>query len=113
MALEILENTENGYHPLLHHEGWRVAIANYDSKWEKGNIMFMERHVLTDEVFVLLRGNAALYIGEDRTLFPMETGKIYNVKKGTWHNLCMEHGAQVLIVENDNTSRVNSEYCDF
>lgn len=113
MALEILENNEYGYHPLVAFGAWRVAVANPCDKWVEGNVAFMERHMKTDEVFVLLKGNAALYIGEEREKVAMEIGKVYNVKLGTWHNLCMEEGAQVLIVENDDTCKENSEYCDF
>ena len=113
MGLEILENNENGYHPLLKFGAWRVAVANPCDKWVEGNVTFMERHMKTDEVFVLLRGEAALYIGDAREKIPMEIGKVYNVELGTWHNLCMEEGSQVLIVENDDACRENSEYCDF
>lgn len=113
MELEILENNENGYHPLMSFGAWRVAVANPCDKWVDGKITFMERHLGTDEVFVLLKGNAALYIGEAREKIPMEIGKVYNVKLGTWHNLCMEEGSQVLIVENDDTGKQNTEYCDF
>jgi hypothetical protein len=73
----------------------------------------MERHMKTDEVFVLLCSEAALYIGDGREKVTMEIGKVYNVKVATWHNLCMKEGSQVLIVENDDTCRENTEYCDF
>ena len=113
MGLEILENNENGYHPLMRFGVWRVAVANPCDKWVEGNVTFMERHMKTDEVFVLLRGEAALYIGDGREKVTMEIGKVYNVTLGTWHNLCMYEGSQVLIVENDDTCRENTEYCDF
>lgn len=40
----------------------------------------------------------------------METGKIYNVKKGVWHQIFVSRDAKVLIVENHNTAAENSEY---
>ena len=40
-------------------------------------------------------------------------GKIYNVKKASWHALSMSKDAKVLIVENDDTTRENSEYYYF
>ena len=43
----------------------------------------------------------------------MQPGKIYNVKKGTYHALLMERDAKVLIVENHNTGRENTEYYYF
>ena len=41
---------------------------------------------------------------------PLEKGRIYNVKKGAWHNILMSKDAKVLIVENHNTAIENTEY---
>ena len=113
MELEILEYHESGYKPLVSYDGWRVAIANSASKWIDGQITYMERHLLTDEVFVLLQGDAILYIGDDRKRYELEIGKIYCVKKGIWHNMALGEDTKMLIVENDDTCRDNTEYCDF
>jgi len=113
MELEILENGMPGYHPLMRYEGWRVAVANACEKWVDGQIAYLERHMETDEVFVLLEGSGALYIGAEARKVPMEIGKVYNVKKATWHNMALASDAKVLIVENDNTGRDNTEYRDF
>ncbi len=40
----------------------------------------------------------------------MEMGKIYNVKPSTWHTIVVSRDASVLIVENGDTGRDNSEY---
>jgi hypothetical protein len=40
----------------------------------------------------------------------MESGKLYNVKRNTWHTILLTRDASVLIVENRNTDRHNSEY---
>ena len=74
---------------------------------------YLERHLLTDEVFVLLSGEARLVIGCDLSKTEMRIGNIYNVKKGVYHALLMEKDAKVLIVENHNTSRDNTEYYYF
>jgi len=39
----------------------------------------------------------------------LEPGKLYNVKAGVFHQLCMDREGKVLIVENDNTTAENSE----
>ena len=41
MALEILENNENGYHPLVKFGAWRVAVANPCDVWVEGKVTFM------------------------------------------------------------------------
>jgi hypothetical protein len=40
----------------------------------------------------------------------MLPGKIYNVKRGIWHAVVLSRDGSVLIVENRNTSKENSNY---
>ena len=70
----------------------------------------LERHLLTDEVFVLLSGKAMLLLGEKAQAVNMDTGKIYNVKKGAWHAIKVTPDAKILIVENHNTGFENTQY---
>jgi len=108
--IEIREYTGEGFKPQVDFGAWRVAIANFKPDWAKGKQPYIERHMQTDEVFVLLSGEVTLLIGREMTEYPMEPGKIYNVKAGTWHQMQMSEDAKVLIVENLDTSRENSEY---
>ena len=111
--LEIFEYSGEGYDPTMHFESWRVAIANFGEHFDEKRYNYLERHLLTDEVFVLLSGEARLVIGCDLSKTEMRIGNIYNVKKGVYHALLMEKDAKVLIVENHNTSRENTEYYYF
>ena len=111
--IEILEYTGTGYNRTMNFEQWRVAIANYAEHFDENLFDKIERHLLTDEVFVLLQGSATLVIGKQMRRYPLEQGKLYNVKKGEWHNILMEKDAKVLIVENHNTSPENTEYYYF
>jgi ureidoglycolate hydrolase len=86
----------------------------------KGKIPYIERHLLTDEVFVPLNGKARLVEGGTASTprprlraIPLKTGTVYNVAKRTWHFTLMSDDARLLIVENRNTSRKNSEYHHF
>ena len=108
--LEVFEYNGEGYNPTMNFESWRVAIANFGDHFDERKYNYLERHLLTDEVFVLLSGEARLVIGCDFSETVMQQGKIYNVKKGAYHALLMEKDAKVLIVENHNTSRENTEY---
>jgi len=110
--LEILEYNGEGYAPVMHFDAWRVAILNYADRFDERSPLRLERHLLTDEVFVLLEGAATLFIGEEMTAYPMERNKIYNVKQGVWHRITVSRDAKVLIVENHNTSKDNSEYLE-
>ena len=115
--VEIKSYSGEGYQSLVYFESWRVAILNdCPSLYRPGTIKTLERHMLTDEVFVLLSGECTLLIGGDRQQpgqiqgLPMEPLKLYNVKKGVWHNLIGNPGMSLLIVENADTAKENSEY---
>jgi mannose-6-phosphate isomerase-like protein (cupin superfamily) len=109
-GVEILFSMEEGYKPQVHFEAWRVAILKYADRFDRKNLYRIERHHLTDEVFVLLEGEATLVIGEECEECQMEANKIYNVKKDVWHHIILSFDARVLIVENDNTGIENTEY---
>ena len=111
--LEIFEYNGEGYNPTMNFESWRVAIANFGDHFDRDRYNYLEAHLLTDEVFVLLSGSARLIIGKDFSEMPLEIGKIYNVKKGVYHAMLMEKDSKVLIVENHNTGRENTEYYYF
>jgi len=114
--IEIREHASEDYLPLINFESWRVAILNDAPKFRRETMPYLERHNCTDEVFVLLEGSSTRYIGDGRTdigkitLYAMQPKKVYNVKKGVWHNLTCVPGTSVLIVENADTSQENSEY---
>lgn len=109
-GLEIISYEGENYKPLMAFQAWRVATLNHGPRFEKAT--YLERHLLTDEVFVLLVGEATLLIGEDAVREPLVPGKVYNVKAGVWHAIETKPGTSCLIVENDDTSRDNSEYRD-
>ena len=107
--VEIHEYKGEGYKPLVDFESWRVAVLRYAEVFTE--VKVVERHLETDEVFVLLEGEATLITEEADGLreWKMERGKIYNVLKGVWHHIIVTPDANVLIVENRNTSTENSE----
>ena len=107
-GLEIKEYDGEGYNRTHTYGAWCVAFLNHADRFE--NTTYLERHLLTDEVFVLLNGWAELLIGEKGEPMQMEPGKIYNIKAGVWHNIHVSRDAKVLIVENSDTGKENSEY---
>jgi ureidoglycolate hydrolase len=114
--LEIREFTGIGYKPLIDYGTWRVAILRYIDELLPDQIAKVERHNETDEVFVLLAGQAVLFMGEGDPdvvkLTPqvMEPGKLYNVKRGAWHTNVLSRDAMILLVENRDTGTANSDY---
>jgi len=114
MDIEIKEYTAPGYAPVIDYESWRVAVLNDCEELNVPNLKTMQRHLLSDEVFVLLKGSCTLFLGgsgdsvgkiRDVTLEPC---KCYNVKAGVWHTHTLTPGSSVLIVENRDTCDSNS-----
>jgi ureidoglycolate hydrolase len=116
--LEVRQHNEPGYLPMVDFESWRVAVLNFADNLRLENITSMQRHNETDEVFVLLKGRAILFLGEgDEQVThihaqPLEPHKIYNVKRAVWHHHTLSEDAMVLVVENRDTTYDNSPFYD-
>jgi len=112
--IEISFYHNEGYKPVIDYMEWRVAILNYCEELEPQNIHSMQKHMETDEVFVLLAGNCRLFTGgkgehiEHLNFVDMEQGQLYNIKRGVWHTHSLDRKGCVLIVENRNTNEDNS-----
>ena len=114
--LEVRQYTGEGYQPVIDFESWRVAILNFIEEIHPEKIDFVERHNETDEVFLLLHGRGILFLGEGEVqiekIHPvvLESGKLYNVKRGVWHTTVLSRDGSVLNVENQDTTRENTNY---
>ncbi len=114
--LEIHEFNGIGYQPLIDFGTWRVAILRYIDELIPDCIERAERHNETDEVFILLSGQAVLFIGSGanqlETLEPvlMQPLKQYNIKRGAWHTNVLSRDASILLVENRDTGTANTDY---
>ena len=105
-GIEVYEHLLTGYKPLVYSHDWMVALLNFEEIMLAQKAIEIERHKLTDEVFILMKGRAAFYLViEDQPLevIELDPGKIYNVTKGTWHNLLATPEAVFCIVENRDT----------
>ncbi|MDC3079141.1 hypothetical protein OA336_00120 [Flavobacteriaceae bacterium] len=107
--IESYEVLEDGFHPFLIRDEWQVAQLNYMQDQNIENINKLDVHYETDEVFILLEGRAVLIAAtfKDGThIFELELMKqniTYNIPKNMWHNIAMDVGSKVLLVEKSNT----------
>ena len=114
--IETYRFDRSGYNPFLIKEGWQVAQLNYMPEQDLLNITKMDKHLLTDEVFVLLKGTAILIAAtENNSEFKfecvkMQTGITYNIPVNQWHNIAMDKGSEVIIFEKDKTHLGDFEY---
>lgn len=110
--LEMYEHRGEGYKPLVQTKAWMVSLMNWDAKMAVEKAVTVERHVLTDEVFILLKGKAAFYLvegSEPLRVAEMQPGKLYNVPQGVWHNTLATKDVQFAIIENTGTNKMDSE----
>ncbi len=110
--LETYEWKGVGYEPLVFTESWQAALLNWEPLFTRHNLDEIERHNHSDEVFVLLRGQAVIFTRTDDGPLraeEMKRGLIYNVPAGVWHNLVATRDVAFLIVENRDTHLQDTE----
>ena len=116
--LEIREHHAPDYKSLIDFQSWRVALMNYTPDLLPEKITRMQKHTETDEIFVLLAGRCILFLGEGENAVTqvhavdLEPFKLYNVKRWAWHSHTFSADAKVLIVENCDTTDVNSPFVE-
>ena len=111
-GIEIYEYNGEGYKPLVYSNDWMVALLNYEDSMRLEKAREIERHVKTDKVFILLKGQASLYLvmnDQPLQIVEMQPGRVYNVTRGTWHNLLATQEAVFAIVENRDTDKFDTE----
>lgn len=112
--LEIADHIEHSYKPVVDFGAWRVAYYN-NTQDKVTPVEYLERHLETDEVFVLVAGSCQLIVSpngsEGFEVTEMEPLKVYNVKSAAYHQVALQPGCRLLIVENVDTSKENTLYC--
>ena len=103
--IEISTYNEAGFRILHRTPGWRVAFLRYTKRFSA--FTELERHLTSDEAFVLLCGSATLYTDTEQT--EMKPNTVYNIPAGVWHHITVSQDATVLVIENDDVSAENSE----
>lgn len=102
--MEILTYEGEGFQVLKESNDWKIGFLRYSKRFAA--CKEMERHLETDEAFILLTGKAALLTD---VVYPMKEQVLYVVPKGVWHHIVVSKDAVVMVVENRNTSKENTE----
>ncbi len=109
------EYTGQGMSRVFETAEWTVGIKNWKPASDPMGIDCLERHNLTDELFVLLEGKCELLFANEADgalVFdkqPMEKGKVYNIPATLWHNAVMAKGTKMVLIENASTGPANTD----
>ena len=103
--IEAFSHIAEGFKVMTKYGKWQVGMLRYSERFSR--LGEMERHMLTDEVFVLMTGEATLYTNSEAV--EMKPNTVYTVPVGVWHHIVVSRDANVLVVENRNTSIENTE----
>ncbi len=107
--IEAIKNTASGFFPMVKTDKWQVAYITYSDAY--GDLKELKRHMTTDEVILLIRGNATLYTYENSKIssIAIKNDGIYNIKKATWHHLKISKDALLIAVENSDITKETTE----
>lgn len=116
-SVKIGQYDGTGLQCMVESADWFVGIKNWKPENDIQYIDTLERHLLTDEVFILLDGKCTLLVIDENDsakfhfqYIPMEPYKVYCIPKGAWHNTITWPGVKLALIENRNTSVENSEF---
>lgn len=94
---------------------WTVGIKNYKPANSLEGFDELERHTMSDELFVLLSGRCVLLeMNEEggRRHFhgiSMRPAKVYTIPRGAWHTTITETDTKLILIENADTGMANSD----
>jgi len=115
MEIASYEFSGAGMTRVYENEKWMVGIKNWKPANDITGIDCLERHNLTDELFVLIQGECTLvYANEtDNGLefgaVAMVPNKVYNIPATLWHNTITQSDTKMVLIEDPSTSMENSE----
>ena len=106
----------DGYNPYLIDKDWQVAQLNFEKGQGFYDLKKVDKHLKTDEAFILKKGVAVLIAAEIKAheiefeVVNMKKDILYNIPKNMWHNIALSPDAEVFIIENSNTHLYDFEY---
>lgn len=101
--IQILSSSQKGFDVVLSFDGWQIGMIRYSDVLKKATKERLEKHELTDEAFVLLKGKASIYVGIELEKTEMKTGFVYNIPQNVWHTITLSEDACVIVMENIKT----------
>lgn len=111
--LTVYKPENHGFDTFISNDDFLCAFITSHSQYSFGRIKLIKRHNESDEVYILLKGNARVVttvnLDGGFAFTDLEPQVAYVVEKGTWHYLAVSEDAIVFVAEN---SRVSAENTD-
>lgn len=105
-----------GFFVIHESAGWRTACHSYEPSVNGiGALKEWGIHVDSEEAFLLLCGKGVLAVMDgcgQVMVTPMEPLRLYVVGAGERHAIALQPGSRVLIMENEDMSRFQTEEMD-
>ena len=101
--IESYEAGKSGFTQIMHSDEWQICTISYARQYSKEGFDHLKRHMKTDEVFCLIKGNAVVHTVNDEgklESIPVEQHRIYCIRKKVWHYLEISEDALLMVVEN-------------
>ena len=115
MKIAAYEFSGEGMQRVYENEKWMVGIKNWKPANDITGIDMLERHNLTDELFVLVAGSCTLISAEETPeglvfgKVEMEPNKVYCIPATMWHNTITQKDTKMILIEDSNTGMDNSD----
>ena len=95
---------------------WMVGIKNWKPANDIMGINNVERHNMTDELFILLAGKCTLIFANETAdgglkfeKVEMEPKKVYNIPCTLWHNTVTQKDTKLALIEDSACGSANSD----
>lgn len=101
--IEVYDPGKSGFTQLMHSDEWQVCTITYGPQYSIEGFDHLKRHMKTDEVICLVKGNAVIHTVNDAgklETVPVDLHKIYCIRKKVWHYLEISEDALLIVVEN-------------
>lgn len=115
MDIGVYAFTGEGMARVYENEKWMVGLKNWKPANDIAGIDCLERHHLTDELFVLLSGRCWLLSAVEKegvldfAVTEMVPMQVYNIPATLWHNTVTQKDTKLVLIEDANTGAGNTD----
>ena len=108
-----MQSEKEGFEVVVQNPDFKCAFITASPQYAYGKVNVLKRHNDSDEVFVLLSGNAVLLTKDGECTecqtTVLQTKKAYSVTKGTWHHLAVSADALIFVAESGSMKPENTQ----